>query len=228
MITSGYRRRRRSAGVSLPTPTAYYNFNSNGNDGCASPANLATYSSGGAGLLGNCNTVTSSSTFTTGTTSKFSISGGDWTIAFWSYVGVSALNANWLMRLTPNIGSFPNANLWLNPLTGVRADYQPDNKHQYITSLTANAPSLLTWNLAIARYTGGNLYASLNSGTEVSIACPGVSLSSPKLIWNNTSLTLTYNIDEAAVWIGTALDSTQRTTLYNSGAGRTYNGSAWV
>ena len=220
MIATGRRRRRRGGGgVSLPTPTAYYTFNGNGTDNGTSPQTLLNYVSSTPGKIGdNCLKPNGATNAATAGATKFNPAGGDFTLAFWFDDNGSG---NWEIDLNPS--AYPRlffgrqgAGLAAGFAATVKAVYNPP----FFSTPSAGYHLMMLW------YTGGELSVSLDNGAASPIVCPAPSLAASSALGMPTSGQA--KVSELAWFKGTALTPTQRTALYNSGSGKTYNGSAWV
>lgn len=211
-----------AAPVTIPSPTTYYTFNSNGNDNCPSPLNFDSYSSNAGGKIGNCTAL--NGTATTGSGTKLDPDGTGFTWAGWFYRAAGTQITTVSIRRTS--ATFVNLSFAFTNTPSTVVIYNNGSKGgEYSKTVTTNQPAANTWFFFHIRYSAGALRFSWNNGTEETLTCPSTDLGGAADM--RTTLQSGCRVDELAFWKGTVLTPTEIAAVYKDGEGRTFNGTTW-
>lgn len=229
------------ASVAITAPTAAWNLNeATGNtrvDQVTSPTacdlseQTPTRLQGIAGLISNgvrnfgngLSTYTASVRNTTPGT-KMNPGSGTWSASLWvkyANLGSTTYPISWADS-NPSAGWFVKIGIG-----GVQVWSGQDNKTATAVTITASPPTLGVWYNIIVWYDGTKLYGCINNGTPVSAnsAAP-VNNSNQFSVSGHfgsvqTGLT-DLIVDGVQWWKAYVLTGTERTLIYNGGAGRSY------
>lgn len=214
-----------SGGI-LPTPTAYYRFQTTADE--ISPTAAFNTVTNVSGLIGNGESLAGNIAIYTANASKFNPAGTDWTFSYWlKLTNITASIAIYVANGSTSSLIGPWIRLSYVNGTGASIEYSVSGKTGTTVTISTSF-STAGWHLLTAWQTGGQLFLSVDNGTPSSTSLSAITLSSTPYIYA-LQTTNTVLLDEMPWFKGIALTSAQRTTLYNGGAGHTYiNGTGWV
>lgn len=217
-----------AGGGGTTAPTGFWNLNeasnSTRNDSCSTPANLTSFGTTTqvTGKIGFA--AQSASTFNylnNGSAAKLNTT-GSFSLAGWFKLDNAAGGA---MAINGSGGS-SGWKITASTTALVITTYQSLG---VFTSYTKTISiSTGTWYFVVGYFNGSQFGLSLDGGsftTGAGTACAG---SNGISLLGDGSNSLQGNLDEFGFWNGTVLTSTEKDDLYNSGNGKTFNGSAWV
>lgn len=211
------------------SPTGFWNLSeasgSSRNDSCSSPVNLSITGTVTqvAGKIGNAASVASGSNYLSGSGSKLN-HGGTFSICGWFYLDNSAGGTVATSGLSTTgwklTASTTNLVLTTKQMAGS-------------TSLTLGGTyTLSTWNFFAAYYDSSVLGLSANGGSFTTGAGTAPASTNDIVFLSDADIftpnALQGRLDEFGYFVGYKLTSTEKDDLYNSGTGKTFNGSAWV
>jgi hypothetical protein len=220
-------------GIAITAPTAYWTLaQTSGSllDACASPFNLTPTSltQGASGRITNAIQSTGTTSHASGTTTtKMNPGSGTWSLAGWFYpVGDNVFFMQY--------GDGSNGDgfyLYYNSIsTGTELNIYEGGKTRSIPR-TLLALSLNTWHYVVAWWDGTNANIQVDNGTIFSAASTAVVASTQWTFLSAGSFLGSLSgtrLCEWGWWKGYVLTTADKTYLYNSGSGHTFNGTIWT
>lgn len=216
-------------GSSITTPTAFWNLDqasgSSRTDSCSSPADLSVngtvtqvtgkinYAANAASGLNYLSNVLAS---------KLQTGGGSYSFAGWfklDSAGGGTIAANGGSGTGWKLTASTTAITLTNYL-----DFVNFSTYTKTVSLSTG-----TWYFLCGYYDGANMGLSIDGATFTTNASTyAASNSSNMYLTGDFASGMQGALDEFGYWVGHVLTSTEKDNLYNSGNGKTFNGSSWV
>jgi len=219
-----------AGGASITTPTSFWNLNqssgSSRTDSCSNPADLTVTGTVTqvSGKISNAASVASGSNVLVNSGNTKNSVSGQFSFCTW-------------FNLNNSAGGTAIANG-----AGFGGGWKLDISTTHIILTTLQSPSGTTsldksvslstgtWYFVVGYFNGSQFGLSLDGGSFTTGAgtAPGSVVGIELLNTNAGSNALQGAMDECGYWVGYTLTSTEKDNLYNSGTGKTFNGSSWV